>query len=89
MLRLLKREWRAEWAAERQVEAVRNSAQVTAALDAKLDLMRQRTLALMSPRTTRLREAFEASKRRDQANGYVPGEEKRDEEREDDEEQGA
>jgi hypothetical protein len=85
-LERLKREWRAEWEAERQAAAARNSAQVTAALDAKLDLMRQRTLALMSPRTTRLREAFEASKRRDQANGYVPGEEKREEERDEEEE---
>ena len=83
-LERLKREWRAEWEAERRVETARNAGEVTAGLNAKLDLMRQRHLAQMSPHTRRLREAFEESQRRDKASGYLPGDEQRDEDRDED-----
>ena len=55
----LKREWRAEWEAERQEEAARDEDEVTASIDAKLDLMRQRWLANMSPEAREKYEEFQ------------------------------
>ena len=81
----LKAEWRKEWEAERRVESRDNSEAVVLSINKKLELMRQRTLAAMSPRTRELHDAYHAAHAEDEANGYRPRYEGEDEEEDEDE----
>lgn len=83
-LERLKAEWRKQWEAERVIETRESSQATIKKLDAKLDLMRQRRLAMMSPRTRELLAAFEAAKEADRTSGYHP--DIKDEEEDDEEE---
>ena len=51
--RQLKLEWRAQWEAERRASS-ENSEAIVLSINRKLELMRRRTLAMMSPRTREL-----------------------------------
>ena len=68
----LKAEWRKQWEAERQAESRDNGEAVVLSINKKLELMRQRTMAAMSPRTRELLAAYEAAKAEDEASGYNP-----------------
>ena len=74
-LEKLKAEWRKEWEAERTKESRDNADDIVQSLNKKLELMRQRTMAQMSPRTRELLAAYEAAKQEDEASGYHPGDE--------------
>ncbi len=61
----MEKEWRKEWERERVTTGKREKAVVLASLNAKLDTMRTRKDALLSPETRRLKEAYEEAARRD------------------------
>ena len=71
-LQRLKAEWRKQWEAERVIETRESSQATIKKLDAKLDLMRQRRFAMMSPKTRELLAAFEAAREADRTSGYHP-----------------
>ena len=66
----LKQKWRKEWEAERLASDQRSDAETFARIDTMIDQMRQRWLEAMSPRTRRLYEAFERSRRLDDQRGW-------------------
>lgn len=66
----LKKKWRKEWEAERLAAEQAKDADTFAEIDATIDQMRQRWLEAMSPRTRRLYEAFERSRRLDEERGW-------------------
>ncbi|MDE1468323.1 hypothetical protein [Aurantiacibacter sp. D1-12] len=67
----MKKEWRKEWDRERLAAKKKDSGETLDRLHAKIDKMRERRDALMSPETRRLREAYEASFERDKAEPYA------------------
>ena len=71
MLKRLKKEWRAEWEQERVRQEDEDEDAILASLDAKLDAMRERRFALMSPRTRELYDALKESEKADAASGYA------------------
>ncbi len=66
-----KKRWRQEWDRERLAARKKDKGETLARLSAKIDKMRERQEALMSPETRRLREAYEASLSRDHAKPYA------------------
>jgi hypothetical protein len=71
-LEKLKAEWRAEWEAEGRAERSESSEATVLSINKKLELMRQRTLAMMSPRTRALHDAWQAAREEDEASGCRP-----------------
>lgn len=71
----LKREWRAQWQAELEAESEKNSADIIQSLDARLEKMHQRSLALQSPRTRELYDQYREAEEADRAKGTWPEEE--------------
>lgn len=72
-MKRLKQQWRAEWEAERSPDGNgRSEDEVLEQLDTKLELMRQRYLAQMSPRTRAAFDRFKQLEAEDAAGGYIP-----------------
>ncbi|MFB0611212.1 hypothetical protein [Aurantiacibacter poecillastricola] len=69
-LKTLKKQWRAEWEAERIAALPRKRADTLERLNAKIDRMRERKLATMSPRTRAAYDAYMALEAQDEAEGY-------------------
>jgi|GEM_PF-3609611 len=67
----MKKEWRKEWDRERLAAASSEKDSSLETLKQRLDTMRAREEAMMSPETRALREAFEASRQQDKQNGYA------------------
>jgi len=70
----LKKQWRKEWEAERNATAHQRGEEAILSINAKLEAVRQRRLAAMSPRTRRLHDAFVESQRLDEVNARRRGE---------------
>ena len=70
----LKKQWRKEWEAEQQAATRKRSDDAARSLNAKLEAMKARRLAVMSPRTQRLYEAYVESQRLDEENARRRGE---------------
>lgn len=70
----LKKQWRKEWEAEQQAAARKRSEDAARSLNARLEAMKERRLAVMSPRTQRLYEAYVESQRLDEENARRRGE---------------
>ena len=66
-----KKRWRQEWERERVAAGRKNRGDTIARINAKLDKMRERREAMMSPETRRLQAAFEESFERDKANPFA------------------
>ena len=74
-LERLKRHWHEEWEKERNVD----SDKVLEAIDRKIDKMRERREAAMSPRTRRLRDAYQKSMSIDDSRPYACPEDEEEE----------
>ncbi|WP_374527195.1 hypothetical protein [Novosphingobium sp.] len=61
----LKKQWRKEWEAEREAQSKADAAPVIEQLNAKLEKMRQRRLAAMSPKVREAWEAYQAAAEED------------------------
>lgn len=70
----LKKQWRQKWEAEQQAAARKRSEDAARSLNAKLEGMRERRLAVMSPRTQRLYGAYVESQRLNEENARRRGE---------------
>ncbi|WP_271078086.1 hypothetical protein [Aurantiacibacter sp. MUD61] len=66
-----KKQWRKEWERERVAAHRKNRGDTLARINAKIDKMKERREAMMSPETRRLKEAYEQSFERDQAEPYA------------------
>ena len=67
----MKKEWRKEWERDRLAQDSAEEDSSLESLNTKLDVMRERAEAMMSPETRALREAFEESCRRDAESRYA------------------
>lgn len=65
----LKAQWRKEWEAERAAEAAKSSEDLIESINAKLETIKSRRDAAMTPRTRALYEAWQAAAAEDQALG--------------------
>ncbi|APE28512.1 hypothetical protein [Aurantiacibacter gangjinensis] len=65
-----KKAWRKEWERDRIAHSKTDRAATLARLNAKIDAMRERREAMMSPETLRLKAAFEASFEHDRAHPF-------------------
>ncbi len=77
----LKKQWHAEWEEQREAEQARDSEEVIASLDAKLDRMQRNHLAGMTAHTRQLYEAWKAAEAEDSEHGrsaYTEGMEAQD-----------
>lgn len=79
-LERLKKEWRRQWEKEQAEERHANSEQILDSINAKIEKMKERREALMSPRTRRLYEAWQKSNEADHNRRYLPPPEDGDEE---------
>jgi hypothetical protein len=66
-LERLKREWKAQWEKEQFSQQQASSEEVTASIDAKLELMHDRWLASLTKRTRALYDAYQAAEEEDKA----------------------
>lgn len=69
----LKKQWRKDWEAEQAMARRQRSDATAASINAQLEAMKQRRLAVMSPRTRRLYEAYLESGRLDEVNARRRG----------------
>lgn len=60
-LERLKKQWRQQWEEEKQAEASQSSQEILDSIDAQIDKMRRRSMAMMSERTRRLWTAYQQS----------------------------
>ncbi|WP_052768981.1 hypothetical protein [Aurantiacibacter marinus] len=67
----MKKEWRKEWERDALAATKTKRGSTLESLTTKLDLMRSREEAMMSPETLALRDAFEESRNRDRESGYA------------------
>lgn len=65
----LKKKWRKEWVAEREAEAEKRSEAAARSINAKLEAIKDRRLAAMSPKTRQLYEAYLEALREDGEDG--------------------
>jgi len=66
-LKRLKREWRAEWEAEREQQGAAKRSEVLEGIDAKLDQMRTRRIAAMSPKVRAAWDALQQAQAEEEA----------------------